>query len=162
MKNIIREKYIHDAFEISILLKGFLAILETIGGIILLFLNKNYFLTLILNLTHDELVDGSNHFVISYIIQHLQNLTISTQHFTSLYLLSHGAIKLFLIVGLFKKKYWVYPTAITIFSIFTIYQFYLIYIGPSLSVFAITILDLIMIALTYYEWSHFRKSSSRI
>ena len=91
------EKYIHGAFEVSILFKGFLALLETLGGLALFFINKNYFLNLILDLTHDELADGSNHYVINYLIQHLQSLSVSTQYFTAFYLLSHGVIKLFLI-----------------------------------------------------------------
>ena len=154
------EKYIHRAFEISILFKGFLALLETLGGSALFFINKNYFLTLILNLTHEELADGSNHFVINYIILHLQNLSISTQYFTAFYLLSHGVIKLFLIIALLKNKHWAYPTAIIVFSFFTLYQFYLMLVSPSLSVFVISILDMFMIGLTYHEWKLFSNKVS--
>ena len=154
------EKYLHEVFELSVLIKGFLALLETLGGFTLFFLNKNFFLTLILNLTHEELADGSNHFVINYLIQHLQNLSISTQYFTAFYLLSHGLIKLFLIIGLLKNKHWAYPTAIVVFSFFTLYQFYLMLVSPSLSIFTITILDLIMIGLTYHEWKLFSNKVS--
>jgi uncharacterized membrane protein len=72
----------------------------------------------------------------------------TTQHFAAYYLLGHGVVKLWLIVGLLKMRLWYYPVAIVVFGLFAVYQLYRFSFTHSLSLVLITVLDLAVTVLT--------------
>src|SRR6516225_126299 len=124
MKNVIDESNIHLAFEISLLLKGLFALGQIIGGIVALFVTRDFLLKTVSVLTQQELAEDPHDLIANYVLNSAQNLSIGTQLFVALYLLSHGSIKLWLIIGLLRQKLWYYPTAILVFSLFIVYQLY--------------------------------------
>ena len=84
-------------------------------------------------------------------------MSVSTRHFAALYLLSHGAIKLWLILGLLREKLWYYPTAMVIFGLFIAYQLYRFSFTHSVFLLLITVIDLVVIALTWHENMYLRR-----
>ncbi len=156
MEKFIGEDTLHEAFELGLIIKGFISFIEILGGIFLYFLNTNDVLNWFLNVTSSEVLEGGNHFFINYVTNFLQNFSVGTQHFAALYLFSHGLVKLLIVLGLYQKRVWVYPLSIVIFSGFTIYQFYLFFIGPSIGVFVIGILDILVVLLTMHEYKHLK------
>jgi uncharacterized membrane protein len=44
--------------------------------------------------------------------------------FGAIYLLAHGAVKIFLVVALLQKRMWAYPTALVVFGAFAVYELY--------------------------------------
>jgi uncharacterized membrane protein (DUF2068 family) len=102
----MNERRIHQIFEISVLLKGAHALIECIGGLALTFVSTNTIRGLVNALTQEELIEDPNDFVAGHLLSLAQNFTVSTQRFYAFYLLSHGLIKVFLVVGLLKKKLW--------------------------------------------------------
>ncbi|BCG83133.1 hypothetical protein MesoLj113b_66750 [Mesorhizobium sp. 113-3-3] len=46
------------------------------------------------------------------------NFSVSTQHFYAFYLLSHGIVKLALVVALLKNKLWAYPSSLIVLGLF--------------------------------------------
>jgi uncharacterized membrane protein len=95
-------------------------------------------------------------FVANYLSHAAQDLSVSSQHFAAFYLLSHGAIKLWLIIGLWRKKPGYYPAAIAVFSFFVLYQLYRYSFSHSVPLLAITILDVAVIGLTWFEYQQLR------
>ena len=67
-------------------------------------------------------------------------------------------IKVFLVVSLFLGRLWAYPTAIAIFALFIVYQMYRYYLDPSLAMVALTILDVIVIVLTWFEYRRLKRA----
>ena len=98
------EKYIHRAFDVSLILKGILAFIEIIGGFLVLFISQQFIINTIANITQDELSNDPNDFFANYLVSASQQFSVSSQHFISFYFLSHGIIKAFLVVVLFKEK----------------------------------------------------------
>lgn len=160
MKRIFEEKYIHLAFEITLILKGIFALLEILGGIVAYFITQDFLLRFVVAITQDELTEDPRDFVARYLLQTAQHFSISSQHFTSLYLLSHGAIKIFLVAGLLRKKFWFYPLAIIVFVLFILYQFFRFSVTHSLWLLVITLLDIIVIWLTWHEYRYLRQHRS--
>ena len=156
MKESSIEKDLRVTFEISIFLKGVFAFLEILGGLLLVFTSKSILLSVITYLTQSELVENPQDLVANFLLAITHNFSPSTQHFVSLYLLSHGAIKLLLVIGLFKKKLWAYPSAIIVFSIFIIYQIQRYFHTYSAWLLILTILDLIIIFLTWHEYTRIK------
>jgi len=100
----MNERRIHKLFEISLLLKGAHALIECLGGLALAFVSTSAITSLVNSLTQDELIEDPKDFVGTHLLSMAQNFTVSTQHFYAFYLLSHGAIKVFLVIGLLSGK----------------------------------------------------------
>lgn len=160
MKRIFEEKYLHLAFEITLILKGIFALLEILGGILAYFITQQFLLRLVVAITQDELTEDPRDFVARYLLQSAQGFSISSQHFTSLYLLSHGIIKIFLVAGLLREKFWFYPLAIIVFVLFILYQFFRFSVTHSFWLLAITLLDIIVIWLTWHEYRYLQQHRS--
>jgi uncharacterized membrane protein len=157
VRKLLSEKNIHIAFEVGLFLKGMFAAFETIGGVLAYFVTQRFILKLVQVLTQEELAEDPRDLLANYLLHQAEHLSISAQHFAGLYLLSHGAIKLALIVGLLQKKLWFYPAAIVVFGLFVLYQLYLFDVAGSVSLLTITALDIVVIVLTWHEYLYLRR-----
>ena len=59
-----------------------------------------------------ELAAHPHDAVAAHLSSWARNLSVGTQHFVALYLLSHGAVKLWVIIGLMRERLWYYPVAL--------------------------------------------------
>ena len=151
------EHRIHLIFEVNLFLKGAFAIFEIIGGILAYVIPQVFILGLVSTLTQHELAEDPRDLVANYLLHAAQHLSVGAQHFAALYLLSHGAIKLWLIVGLLRERLWYYPTAMVVFGLFIVYQLYRFSFTHSASLLFITALDVVVIALTWHEYGYLRR-----
>ena len=161
-KNLAQEEKIHLAFEISLLLKALFALGQIIGGIVALFVTKDFLLKTVSVLTQEELAEDPRDLIANYLLHSAQNLSIGTQLFVALYLLGHGSIKLWLIIGLLRQKLWYYPTAILVFGLFIVCQLYRFNFTHSVWLLLITLVDVIVIALTWHEYKYLRRLLRRL
>src|ERR1700704_2752463 len=124
LRECMNEHRVHQIFEISVLLKGAHALIECVGGLVLAFVSTSAIAHLVNALTQDELIEDPNDFVGTHLLSLAQNFTLSSQHFYAFYLLSHGVIKAFLVIGLLRNKRWAYPVSIVVLGLFIVYQLY--------------------------------------
>jgi len=113
-------------------------------------------------LTQEELLEDPRDLVANFLLHSAQNLSVSTQRFMALYLLAHGSVKLWLIVGLLREKLWYYPTAIVVFSLFIFYQLYRFTFTHSMWLVLITAIDVVVITLTWHEYKYLRSFLHRL
>jgi uncharacterized membrane protein len=151
------EHRIHLIFEVSLILKGAFAFFEIIGGILTYIIPEAFILGLISTLTQHALAEDPRDVVANYLLHVAQHLSVGAQHFAALYLLSHGAIKLWLIAGLLRERLWYYPTALTIFGFFILYQLYRFSFTHSAFLLFITVIDVVVIVLTWHEYRYLRR-----
>ena len=159
MKSTQSKKVIHIGFEIGLLLKGLDGLLEIAGGALLLFLNPERMNTLLFLLTRHELSEDPRDMVANFLVAMGHGFSISTQQFGVIYLMSHGIIKLILILLLWRKKLWSYPLSILFLVLFIIYQIYRYTFTQSVFLILLTVLDAAMIVLTYLEYKRIRSSA---
>ncbi|MDN7444297.1 DUF2127 domain-containing protein [Burkholderia cepacia] len=81
--------------------------------------------------------------------------------FAALYLLAHGIIKLWLIIGLLRQRLWYYPTSIGIFGVFIGYQPYRFSFTHAGSLLLVTMLGVAITVLTLHEYRFLRKEQKR-
>lgn len=105
----MNENRIHRIFSVSLILKGAHALIECIGGLALAFGDKSTILALVNTLTQEELVEDPKDFIATHLLTFATHFSVSSQHFYAFYLLSHGIIKVFLVIGLLRNKLWAYP-----------------------------------------------------
>jgi len=156
-RKVLDEKRIHLIFQVSLFLKGAFAILEIIGGILAYVVPQQFILNIVAVLTQGELAEDPRDLVANYLLYAAQHLSMTTRHFAAVYLLGHGAIKLWLILGLLREKLWYYPTAMIIFGLFIAYQLYRFSFTHSVLLLLITVLDVVIIALTWHEYRYMRR-----
>lgn len=155
--NLLNERRIHLVFEVSLLVKGVFALLEIGGGLLAYFVPKQLLLGLVAILTERELAEDPRDLVANYLLHAAQNLSVGTQTFAAAYLLSHGAIKLWLVIGLLRKRLWYYPTALVVFWLFVGYQLYRFSFTRSAFLLLLTAVDLVVIALTWHEYRYLKR-----
>ena len=148
----------HKSFEIVILLKGIDSILEIIGGILLVFLNPNRLNKLVTLLTQNELSEDPKDVVANFAIKLSLGFSLSSQYFGIIYLMSHGIIKLILVILLWKRKIWAYPLTIVSLLLFIFYQIYRCIISYSTVLIVLTVFDIVMILLTLIEYKSMKNN----
>jgi len=153
----MNERRIHQIFEISILLKGAHALIECIGGVALYLASTDMIVTLVNILTQEELIEDPNDFVATHLLAFAQNFSVGSKEFYAFYLLSHGLIKVILVVGLLKNRLWAYPASLVALGLFIFYQSYRFFYTHSIGLVLLTIFDLFVMALIWHEYNLVRR-----
>src|SRR4051794_11115100 len=153
---VVSERRIHQLFEISVLLKGFYAVLECAAGIGLALISTNTILGWITWLTQDEIAKDPDDYIATHLLNLAQTFSLSQQDFYVFYLVGHGLVKLLLVAGLLKNKLWAYPMALVAVSLFVIYQLCRFSYTHSLGLILLTMFDMFFIALVWHEYQRAR------
>jgi len=153
----MNERRIHQIFEISVLLKGAHALIECVSGLVLAFVSTSTILKLVNVLTQDELIEDPKDFVATHLLSQAQNFTVSAQRFYVFYLLSHGVIKAFLVIGLLRNKLWAYPVSLVVLGLFIAYQLYRFSYTHGVGLIVLTVFDFIVIGLIWHEYGLVRR-----
>lgn len=140
-------------FRISVALKGLDGALETIGGLILLFVRPDAIARLARTLTQHELSQDPHDFIARHVLRSATHLSHGTTFFAALYLLTHGAAKVFLVVAVLQHRFWAYPAIIVLLVAFILYQLYrLVFVKPTVGLSLLTIFDAFVVWLTWREY----------
>jgi uncharacterized membrane protein len=147
-----KEDRIYRLFRISVVLKGANALLEIAGGILAFGIRPGVITDIALYLTQGELARHPNDFFAGQLLQWAQHYSIGSARFAAFYLLSHGSVKLGLVIGLLKGQMWAYPSSLAVFGIFVLYQTYLFTLNHSPAVILLTLFDLIVMWFIWREY----------
>jgi len=145
------------AFRIGLILKALNGLAETAGGILLLIIKPEQISRWATNLTQDELSRDPHDFIATHILKTAHDLTGSSLIFGAIYLLSHGIVKLVLVVEVMRDRLWAYPALMIMLGLFIVYQLYRIFTDFSWAMVLLTILDFILIYLTAVEYDRHKR-----
>ncbi len=148
----MNEKRIHQIFEISVLLKGAHALIECIGGVALAVVSTDTIRGLVNSATQDELIEDPKDFLASHLLAFAHDFTVSTQNFYAFYLLSHGVVKLALVIGLLRNKLWAYPASLVALGLFILYQLYRYSYTHGIGLIVLTVFDVFVMWLIWHEY----------
>lgn len=157
----MNEKNIHRLFEVGIWLKGAHSLLEIVGGLLLAAVNADALSEFVVNLTADELMRNPRDIIAGYLLQSALKFSIATKAFAAYYLLSHGIVKLLLVVALLRRKLWAYPASLVVLGLFIFYQVYRYTLTHSLALIVLTVFDVIVIWLIWHEYRVMRQLPAR-
>ena len=140
-------------FKIGLVLKGLDGVLEVVGGILLLFLSPQAIAHVVRVLTAHELTEDPHDMIARYLLHTTSHLHHGTTLFGAIYLLSHGAAKIVLVVLVLRGKLWAYPWLIGLLLAFIAYQLYQITaVHFSAGLTALTVFDAALVWLTWREY----------
>jgi len=146
------QRQVHRLFAASVLIKGVDGVLETIGGILLIFVSPSALNSLVITFTAHELSEDPDDWFATTLRHAVDNLSSDTKLFVSAYLIAHGLVKVFLAAGLLREKLWAYPAALWFLGIFLLYQLYRFSHTHSLGLLALSAFDLFVTALVWLEY----------
>jgi len=149
---------IHLLFNFSVIGKGIDGVFEIVGGILLFFISPERINTLVRVLTLHELSEDPKDLIATYLLKSVHGLTRDVTVFAASYLLWHGLVKVGLVAGLLLKQRWAYPAAIIAFFLFCIYQIYRYTHTHSPALLALTVLDILVIILTWIEYNRLKEA----
>ncbi len=147
-------------FEIALIFKGLDGLLEMVGGVLLLVVSKETLVGWVVAVTQHELSEDPRDFVATHVLAGAQHLSGSSQTFAALYLLSHGIVKVALVLAVLQDRLWAYPWMIGFLLLFIGYQLYRLVLQPTAGVALLTVFDVFIVWLTYREYGKQRASVS--
>ncbi len=142
-------------FDIALVLKGVDGLLELVGGVLLLVISPDAINRWAQRVTQHELTENPHDFFAHRLLRLTENLH-QTQVFGAVYLLTHGLVKLVIVVGLMRRERWAYPVAFVFLGGFVVYQLYRLTYDPSIGLALLTAFDLLIIWLTWREYRRTR------
>ena len=155
IKSFNKDFIINIGFYVSLILKGANALIELIGGFLMLIISHDWLNKLILSIALPELRDDPDDPLMNYLIVH--GLNISSQHSIAVFMLFHGLAKAIIIWLLWKNKMWAYPLAFVAFGIFISYEAHSFWENQSLFMLLIVILDLVVITMIALKYRSLKK-----
>ena len=146
------QNWMDRVFEIGIIGKGLNGAVELFGGLLLLFVTPDWIRRLAVSLTRVELSEDPHDFIATHLLHTTSGLTGNAILFGSVYLLTHGAVKVVLVIALLLNKLWAYPWMIAVLFVFIGYQLYRISLDATAGLIALTIFDVGIVLLTWREF----------
>lgn len=150
----LKEKYWHEFFIISMCIKTLTGLVETVSGFLLLWISPLDLAGILNRFSRGETLEDPGDFFLAYSHQYLQHLTAATKDFAGLYILAHGLINLFLVLGLIKEKTWAYLVAIGVLISFMMYQLFRIAMNHSVPLSVLTVFDAFFVVIIWHEYNY--------
>jgi len=147
----VQEKRISWAYRFGLWIKALQAFSEVVAGVLFYAINTNKLTTLILDIAHGEIIEAPDSLWSNLLTKSIDQFSLAGKYFIAFYLLSHGVVKLFIIIGLFLEKRWAYPVSVLGFSALILYQTYHYFINYSVALLLLTVMDTIILWLIIHE-----------
>lgn len=147
---------LHNSFQVSVLMKGAMATLEILAGALLWILGPRA-VAFAQQVTLHRIGDPRNDWIAAHLRQFAESISLQSDHFYALYFISHGLVKLVLVIGLWHESRWAFPTSILAMSGFIVYQLYRYTQTGSVGLLVLSGFDLLVIALIWREYAQRRR-----
>lgn len=144
------ERLLDRTFRFSIILKAIDGALELVGGLLLLVVPVRALNNAVVALTRGELSEDPKDFLARHLVRAGQDLQ-DTRAFGGIYLISHGAAKVVLVVALLRGHRWAYPALFWFLVAFIAYQGYRMAYAPSFGLGLLTAFDAFVAWLVWLE-----------
>jgi uncharacterized membrane protein len=143
---------LHGTFRAGITMKGIDGLLEALGGVLLWFIKPSAMSATIQALCQHELSRDPHDFITAHLLHISGRLAHSDPLFASIYLFSHGLVKIVLAIVLWLDELWAYPVAIGVFGAFSVYQIYRYTYTHAIALLVLTVFDVAVVWLTWQEY----------
>ncbi len=148
----MNNRQVHRAFRVGVLLKGLHALIECVSGLALALISTETIVALAKTITQEELIENPHDFLATHLLAWAQGFSLQSKHFYAFYLLSHGLVKVLLVVGLLRGKAWSYPASLIVLGLFIAYQLYRYSYTHSIGLLILTAFDVVVMGLIWWEY----------
>jgi uncharacterized membrane protein len=157
MRHVSTRTATDKAFAIALVLKAIDALGEVAGGLWLLLIDPQWLQGWAAAFFAPELREDPHDFIATHILHWVIQFRPHAMLFAAAYLLSHGVAKLVVVVEIVRGRLWAYSGLIVLTALFAAYQLYHMAVaGLTPGYLALTLFDLLIIALTAVEYAKLR------
>jgi uncharacterized membrane protein len=143
---------LHTALEISLAIKGLMALAEVVSGAALMAIGTSRVARFVDWMVDNELTADPTD-VIGITVHHIANsLSLDTHNFFAWYLIGQGVVKLLTIIALARGERWFFPIGASILSAFVVYQLIHIWLNFSGVLLVLTLFDIVVVTLVLREY----------
>jgi len=157
--NAKRERIFHRLFQIGMWIKGFDGFIETIGGIVLMSISLDAINRYVIELTQKEIEEDSGDMIANALRHAVHRMTPGSKNIAGVYLVANGVVKVFLAVGVLRGKFWCYPVAMIVITVFVLLQSLRLCFHFSWPMLLGTLID---VAIVLLIWREYRRHLARI
>jgi len=152
-----RDSIVNTSFYIGLIIKGFDALAELVGGCLLLSVNHDWVLQVIRLIAAPELGEDPTDIIMNYIIKFGDTFSLTSQHAVAVYLLIHGVMKIIIIGLLWTKQLRAYIPAAFAFVVFIVYETYSWIQTPSIILALFISIDIVMTFIIILEYRRIKE-----
>lgn len=152
MTTVRKERAFHDSFLIGIWFKAAVGALQLIAGIAVLAVSQVALAAWVARWTTPELTEEPHSHIAIWLNSGVSDLGAGSRTFVTIYLISHGVIKLALIWAMLRRKMWAYPLSMWVIGSFIAYQLYRFASTHSMSLVVLSVLDAVVVYLIWHEY----------
>ena len=149
---LVLQQRLHQLFLLSVVLKGLHAAIELAGGIALYIFSTDVILQWLWEASRSS----------DWIARFAHGFSKPEHEFYAFYLVSHGIVNGAIVGGLLLRKRWAYHATFIVLTLFIAYQLYRYTFTQDIGLIAISIIDLIVIALAWNEYRLFKRHLSTV
>lgn len=143
---------LYRMFQGSVLLKGAICLAEMAVGAMIFFIPVAELGGFLSSLAGIFLPDALATLAVAPVMHVVEGISGGTQAFIAFYLFTRGFVKLIPLAAVLRNQLWAFPASLFIISLFVLYQLYQIATTGSGFIIALTIFDLVVMALIWREW----------
>jgi uncharacterized membrane protein len=158
----MNKEKLHKFFEAGVIVKAIDSIGEITLGVLFFVLSSQTVNQIIFFIFGDELTEQPRDWIWNILLHNFNGLSASSQQFWAIIFVAHGLAKIILLIGLIKKKLWIYLFSAFAFGSFVIYQTYhIIFYAPSIIIALLTAIDAIFTVLLVFEYRYQKEKRGR-
>ena len=147
----------HILFVVSIFLKGVFAVAELVAGIAIYASPPEFINNWVHGMLRTRLFADPNDPFAQFVLHQAHEVAVTRHTFVSLYLMSHGLVKIFIVAALFSRRLWAFPLGMSALALFIVYQMHRWYYTHSPWLVMISIFDAFIIWLTWREYQALKR-----
>lgn len=151
-----RERLLDFSFLVGVALKVLNVFGDLGAGIPLLFLGPERLSLWAQLATNDVLAEDPDNVAANYVMHATEQLTSSSLNYAAVYFLVHGLVKVAILIALIRGSRRMYPWVIGALGALLVYQLVDFAFTRSVTMLILSVLDAIVIWLTWREWRHHR------
>jgi uncharacterized membrane protein len=156
--SLISREFNHIFFNVSLLFKSVSGLLEFLGGIFFVFLDKPKIIQIISKILHYNVFNISNKTISLLVSQASEALDTSIYVFIAIFLLGNGLFKIVLCFGLYFQKRLAFNLGIVFLIALLIYQIVQSFYTFSYTLIFFNVLDSLVILSIWQEYIYLQKS----
>ena len=152
MTAVGEERVFHDGFLIGIWFKAAVGALQLVAGIAVLAVSQTSLAAWVARWTTPELIEEPHSHIAAWVNSGVADLGTGSRTYVTIYLISHGVIKLALIWAMLRRKMWAYPLSMWVIGGFIAYQLYRLASTHSMALVVLSVLDAVVVYLIWHEY----------
>jgi uncharacterized membrane protein len=142
----------HRFFQLAMVFKAIDGVLEVVGAVLLLAFGPAGVGGAARFLTQHELGEDPGDLLAGLLVRNTQDISVATVHFATVCVFFHGLVKIWLASSLIRDRRWVFPVALVLMALFVAYQLIRLHYQPSQGLVILTVLDVVIIVLVWFEY----------